>query len=195
MDGLRRRKSTKAPALVSSARIVPTAGKSAADPPPTAAGICSAHQLVRNSPQCLVVAGTPARVGIRSCRGHVLSPTSSEVQLARQADDPWYIAYQDESTQWCSQRMDLDEKVANLGDELARKNPMIFELKRTVEEEKKNSELIRKEKLRVETDLAVFDQVVENLEHELQVMGEEKSRFIWAVLLGVIPVLAVMWFW
>jgi hypothetical protein len=27
---------------------------------------------VRNSPECLVVAGTPARVGIRSCRGHVL---------------------------------------------------------------------------------------------------------------------------
>jgi predicted nucleic acid-binding Zn-ribbon protein len=117
------------------------------------------------------------------------------LQLARQADDPWYIAYQDESTQWCSQRMDLEEKVANLGDELARKNLMIFELKRTVEEEKKNSELIRKEKLRVETDLAVFDQVVENLEHELKVMGEEKSRFICAVLLGVIPVLAVMWFW
>ncbi|KAK1667977.1 hypothetical protein QYE76_056136 [Lolium multiflorum] len=115
--------------------------------------------------------------------------------LARQADDPWYIAYQDESTQWCSQRMDLEEKVANLGDELARKNLMIFELKRIVEEEKKNSELIRKEKLRVETDLAVFDQVVENLEHELKVMGEEKSRFICAVLLGVIPVLAVMWFW
>jgi hypothetical protein len=39
---------------------------------------------------------------------------------------------------------------------------MIFELKRTVEEEKKNSELIRKEKLILETDLAVFDQVVEN---------------------------------
>ncbi|KAK1619274.1 hypothetical protein QYE76_024791 [Lolium multiflorum] len=109
--------------------------------------------------------------------------------------DPWYIAYQDESTQWCSQRMDLEEKVANLGDELARKNLMIFELKRIVEEEKKNSELIRKEKLRVETDLAVFDQVVENLEHKLKVMGEEKSRFICAVLLGVIPVLAVMWFW
>ncbi|KAK1663346.1 hypothetical protein QYE76_051505 [Lolium multiflorum] len=153
------------------------------------------------------------------------SPTSSEVQLGfsgvipwnlvsvgfrfakdmfiflnvsayiRQADDPWYIAYQDESTQWCSQRMDLEEKVANLGDELARKNLMIFELKRIVDEEKKNSELIRKEKLRVETDLAVFDQVVENLEHELKVMGEEKSRFICAVLLGVIPVLAVMWFW
>ena len=85
--------------------------------------------------------------------------------------------------------------MANLGDELARKNLMIFELKRIVDEEKKNSELIRKEKLRVETDLAVFDQVVENLEHELKVMGEEKSRFICAVLLGVIPVLAVMWFW
>jgi hypothetical protein len=37
----------------------------------------------------------------------------------------------------------LEEKVANLGDELARKNLMIFEeLKRTVEEENKNSELI-----------------------------------------------------
>jgi hypothetical protein len=56
--------------------------------------------------------------------------------------------------------MDLKEKVANLGDELPRKNLMIFELKRTVEEEKKNSELIHKEKLILETDLAVFDQVV-----------------------------------
>jgi hypothetical protein len=91
--------------------------------------------------------------------------------------------------------MDLKEKVANLGDELARKNLMIFELKCTVEEGKKNSELIRKEKLILETDLTVFDQVVENLEHELQVMGEEKSIFIWVVLLGVIPVLAVMWLW
>jgi hypothetical protein len=91
--------------------------------------------------------------------------------------------------------MDLEEKVANLGDELARKNLMIFELKRTVEEEKKNSEIIRKEMLILKTDLAVFDQVVENLEHELQVMGEEKSRFIWEVLLVVIPVLAVMWLW
>jgi hypothetical protein len=24
------------------------------------------------------------------------------VTVFRQADDPWYIAYQDESTQWCS---------------------------------------------------------------------------------------------
>jgi hypothetical protein len=72
---------------------------------------------------------------------------------------------------------------------------MIFELKHTVEEEKKNSELIRKEKLILETDLAVFDHVVENLEHELQVMGEKKNIFIWAVLFGVIPVLAVMWLW
>jgi hypothetical protein len=91
--------------------------------------------------------------------------------------------------------MDLEEKVANLGDELARKNLMIFKLKRTMEEENKNSELIRQEKLILETDLAVFDQVVENLGHELQVTGEEKTRFIWAVLLGVIPVLAVMWLW
>ncbi|KAK1685062.1 hypothetical protein QYE76_045910 [Lolium multiflorum] len=125
------------------------------------------------------------------------SPSSLTAHLLiwPKSGDNRYIAYQDESTKWCSQRMDLEEKVANLGDELTRKNLMIFELKRTMEEEKKNSELIRKEKLRVETDLAVFDQVVENLEHELQVMGEEKSRFIWAVLLGVIPVLAVMWFW
>ena len=85
--------------------------------------------------------------------------------------------------------------MANLGDELTRKNMLIFELKRTVEEEKKNSEFIRKEKLTLETDLAIFDQVVENLEHELQVKGEEKSRFMWAILVGVIPVLAVMWLW
>ena len=56
----------------------------------------------------------------------------------------------------CSQRIDFEEKVANLRDELARKNLMIFELKCTLEEEKKNSELIRKEKLILETDLAVF---------------------------------------
>ena len=37
--------------------------------------------------------------------------------------------------------MDLEEKVANLGDELAHKNLMIFELKRTMEEEKKNQSL------------------------------------------------------
>ena len=91
--------------------------------------------------------------------------------------------------------MDLEEMVANLGDELARKNLLILELKRTIEEEKKNAEFIRKEKLIIETDIAVFDQMVENLEHELQVKGEEKSRFIWAVLVGVIPVLAVMWLW
>ena len=57
------------------------------------------------------------------------------LQCAMQADDPWYIAYQDESTQWSSQRMDLEEMVANLGDELARKNLLILELKHTVEEE------------------------------------------------------------
>jgi hypothetical protein len=57
--------------------------------------------------------------------------------------------------------MDLEEKVANLGDELARKNLIIFELKRTVEEEKKNSELIRKENLILEKDLVVSNQVVE----------------------------------
>ena len=56
------------------------------------------------------------------------------LQCAMQADDPWYIAYEDESTQWSSQRMDLEEMVANLGDELARKNLLIFELKCTIEE-------------------------------------------------------------
>ncbi|KAK1680455.1 hypothetical protein QYE76_041303 [Lolium multiflorum] len=196
-DELRRCTSTTAPALVSSARIVPTAGKSAA----SRSAAHDDRDLFR-APIGTKYSSMSRRSGytgegrdsIMSLPGST-SPTSSEVQLARQADDPWYIAYQDESTQWCSQRMDLEEKVANLGDELARKNLMIFELKRIVEEEKKNSELIHKEKLRVETDLAVFDQVVENLEHELKVMGEEKSRFICAVLLGVIPVLAVMWFW
>ncbi|KAK1663844.1 hypothetical protein QYE76_052003 [Lolium multiflorum] len=168
---MRRCTSTTAPSLVSSARIVPTAGKSAA----SRSAAHDDRDLFR------------APIGIAWCE--------IVLNLAMQADDPWYIAYQDESTQWCSQRMDLEEKVANLGDELARKNLMIFELKRIVEEEKKNSELIRKEKLRVETDLAVFDQVVQNLEHELQVMGEEKSIFICAVLLGVILVLAVMWLW
>ena len=67
------------------------------------------------------------------------------LQLARQADDAWYIAYQDESTQWLSQKMALEEMVANLGVELARKNLLICELKRTAKEEKKNSKLIRKE--------------------------------------------------
>ena len=81
--------------------------------------------------------------------------------------------------------------VAKLGDELARKNLLIFELKHTIEEEKKNSELIRKEKLTLEGDLAVSDQVVENLKHELQVKGEENSRFMWVVLVVVIPVLTV----
>jgi hypothetical protein len=78
--------------------------------------------------------------------------------------------------------MGLEKMVANLGDELASKNLLIFELKRIVEEENKKSEFILKEKLTLETDLAKFDQVVGNLKHELQVKGEEKSRFIWAVL-------------
>ena len=91
--------------------------------------------------------------------------------------------------------MDLEERVANLGEELARKNLMIFKLKRSVEEENKNSEFICREKLTLETDLAVLDQVVENLQHELKVQGEEKRRFMWAVLVVVIPVLAFMWLW
>ena len=43
----------------------------------------------------------------------------------------------------------------------------------------------------LEADLAVSDQVVENLKYELQVKGEENSRFMWAVLVVVIPVLTV----
>ena len=96
------------------------------------------------------------------------------LQLARQADDAWYIAYQDESTQWCSQKMALEEMVANLGVELTRKNLLVSELKRTVEEEKKNLEIIRKEKWTLETDLAVFDQLVEDQARvilELKVKG------------------------
>jgi len=121
------------------------------------------------------------------------------LQLAREADDPWYIAYQDESTQWLSQKMALEEMVANLGVELSRKNLLICDLKRTVEKEKKNSELVRKEKLTLETDLAIFDQVVEDLKQdkarviqELQVKGEEKSIFMLAVFIVVISVLAVI---
>jgi hypothetical protein len=64
---------------------------------------------------------------------------------------------------------------------------------------KNNSEFIRKEKLTLKTNLTVFDQVVENLKHELRVKGEEKSRFTWAVLVVVIFVLVVMllngWMW
>ena len=91
--------------------------------------------------------------------------------------------------------MDLEETVANLGDELAHKNLLILELKRTVEVEKKNAEFICKEKLTLETDLAILDQVVEILEHELKVQGEDKRRFMWTFLVVVIPVLAVMWLW
>jgi hypothetical protein len=65
-------------------------------------------------------------------------------------------------------------------------------VKCTAEEEKNNSEFIRKEKLTLKTNLTVFDQVVENLKHELRVKGEEKSRFTWAVLVVVIFVLVVM---
>ncbi|KAK1667102.1 hypothetical protein QYE76_055261 [Lolium multiflorum] len=81
--------------------------------------------------------GDDCRLEIIKDAGHALQIEEAG-KFVRQADDPWYIAYQDKSTQWCSQRMDLEEKVANLGDELARKNLMIFELKRLVEEEKKS---------------------------------------------------------
>jgi predicted nucleic acid-binding Zn-ribbon protein len=121
------------------------------------------------------------------------------LQLDRQADDAWYIAYQDESTQWCSQKMALEEMVANLGVELGSRNLLISELKRTVEEEKKNSELIRKEKWTLETDLAILDHVVEDLKQdkarviqELEVKAEEKTRFMMAVFIVAISVLAVL---
>ena len=65
----------------------------------------------------------------------------------------------------------MEDMVANLGDELACKNLLILELKCTVEEEKKYTELTCKEKLTLEADLAISDQVVENLKHELQVKG------------------------
>jgi hypothetical protein len=94
------------------------------------------------------------------------------LQLAKQADDPWCIAYQDESSQWFCQKMDLEDMVANLGVELAHKNQLICDLKHTVEEEKKNPEIIHKEKLTLDTDLAACDQVIQ----DLQVMVEEKIK-------------------
>lgn len=115
------------------------------------------------------------------------------LQLAREYDDPWYIAYQDESSQWLSENMALREMVANLGVELASKNQLIYDLKRVVEEEKKNSELVRKEKWALETDLAVIDQVVEDLKQEnATAKGGEKTRYMVAVITVVISVLAVL---
>jgi hypothetical protein len=85
--------------------------------------------------------------------------------------------------------MDLEEMLANLGVELALKNMFIYELKRTTEEE--NKKLIRKEKLKFETNLAVCAQVIQ----ELQAKKREKSRVMWAVFIAVILVLAIMWLW
>ena len=67
--------------------------------------------------------------------------------------------------------MALEEVVANLGVELASKNRLIVELKRTIAEERR---IARNDKLKLETDLAIFDHVVE----ELQMDGEEKARVI-----------------
>jgi hypothetical protein len=53
--------------------------------------------------------------------------------------------------------MDLEKMVANLGVELFSKNQLISELKWIVGEEKKNLELVHKEKWTLETDLVVFD--------------------------------------
>lgn len=64
--------------------------------------------------------------------------------------------------------------MANLGVELASKNRLIVELKCAVEDENRNSKLVCKENLTLETDLAIFDQVVE----DLQLDGEEKARVI-----------------
>ena len=58
------------------------------------------------------------------------------LQFNKQADDPWYIAYQDESIQWGREKMALEEVVANLGVELASKNILTIELKCTVEEKR-----------------------------------------------------------
>ena len=115
------------------------------------------------------------------------------LQLAREHDDPWYIAYQDESSQWLSEKMALQEMVANLGVELANKNQLIFCLKRAVKEEKKNSELVRKKKWALETDLAEIDQVVKDLKQEnAREKGGEKTRYMVAVITVVISVLAVL---
>jgi hypothetical protein len=66
--------------------------------------------------------------------------------------------------------MDLEELVANVGVELACNNLLICELKHVVKEEKKNSNIIRKENLTLQTDLAICVQII----HELQMKGEEK---------------------
>jgi hypothetical protein len=58
------------------------------------------------------------------------------LQLDKQVDDAWYIADQDESTQWCSHKMALEEMVVNLGVELTSRNLLISKLKHTVEEAK-----------------------------------------------------------
>lgn len=89
--------------------------------------------------------------------------------------------------------MALQEMVASLGGELASKNRLIYDLKRSFEEEKKNAEHVRKEKLALESELAVIDQVVEDLKQEnARAKGGEKTRYMVAVITVVISVLAVL---
>ena len=115
------------------------------------------------------------------------------LQLTREYDDPWYIAYQDESSQWLSEKMALQEMVASLGGELASKNRLIYDLKRSFEEEKKNAKHVRKEKLALESELDVIDQVVEDLKQEnARAKGGEKTRYMVAVITVVISVLAIL---
>jgi hypothetical protein len=120
------------------------------------------------------------------------------LQFNRQADDPWYIAYQDESIQWGREKMALEEVVANLGVELASKNRLIVELKRIIAEERR---IARNDKLKLETDLAIFDHVVEELQMDgeekarviqgLEVKAEEKNRYMVALTIVVISLLAL----
>ena len=62
-------------APIASRALLVLLGKTSAPAPPTLIDLVPviySRLQVRNNPQCLVVVGTPPRVGIRSCRGHVL---------------------------------------------------------------------------------------------------------------------------
>ena len=88
--------------------------------------------------------------------------------------------------------------MANLGVELASKNRLIVELKRTIAEERR---IARNDKLKLETDLAIFDHVVEELQMDgeekarviqgLEVKAEEKNRYIVALKIVVISLLPI----
>lgn len=94
--------------------------------------------------------------------------------------------------------MALEEVVANLGVELASKNRLIVELKRTIAEERR---IACNDKLKLETDLAIFDHVVEELQMDgeekaraiqgLKVKAEEKNRYMVALTIVVIFLLAL----